>query len=352
MPSSVARPKDGDSVRIIEKFIRDKYEHKKYLAKVVPPKEHNSEGSDNGDEKAVVRKAVITRQRPVASAIEHKEPPPPVQVEDAPAPSLIDFMDFSEEPALPAPIAAPVVPSHGPPAVPAFAPSFVGFIDFGDFSGPSSGQTTQSQPDPKSFSRFPSAEPIAAEAAAPTKPMRSADAILSLFESVPPPPIAVVNNLTGMTSITTSGDGISAMGGMAAGGYSMNGGRMMSPQGNMPTFGQPHQSMAMPMMQGQGQYAPQMPMQMPSMHMNMGQQQQQQHPHYQQAQYPQQYMQQHPQYQQQQQQQYNPQQQTQMHQSAPLQNQQMQPQMRGMTNNNLNSMGNQPQYSQQPNFQF
>jgi hypothetical protein len=38
MPSNVVRPKEGDSVRTIEKFIRDKYEHKKYIAKTIPDK--------------------------------------------------------------------------------------------------------------------------------------------------------------------------------------------------------------------------------------------------------------------------------------------------------------------------
>src|SRR5690349_10596690 len=38
VPPTVHRPKEGDPVRVVEKYIRDKYEHKKYMSKAgVPP---------------------------------------------------------------------------------------------------------------------------------------------------------------------------------------------------------------------------------------------------------------------------------------------------------------------------
>jgi len=37
IPPNFVRPKEGDPVRVVEKFIRDKYEHKKYMAKTPPP---------------------------------------------------------------------------------------------------------------------------------------------------------------------------------------------------------------------------------------------------------------------------------------------------------------------------
>jgi hypothetical protein len=336
MPAHVARPKDGDSVRVIEKFIRDKYEHKRYIAKEKPPKVQNIEGNGERDERAG-RKAAVTRQRPPPS--EHGEAPPiPVKAAPAPAPSLIDFMDFSEEPVVA--VAAPVVPTHAPPAVPAFMPSYVGFIDFGDFSSSVPAQTAVAEADPKSFSRFSSNE-VPGSPVVPAKPTRSADAILSLFESVPPPP--VVNNLTGMSSVTTSADGISSMGGMAPPAYGMNGGRITAPQGNMPNYGQPHLQQ-MPMQMQQGHYSPQMPMQMPmTMPMQqtngMGQQPQYQ----QQPQYPQQYMQQpqqqQPQYQQQQPQYQQQQPQYQQQQQPQYQQQQQQPQYQ-------QHQQQQPQYQQ------
>ena len=131
MPSHVARPKDGDSVRVIEKFIRDKYEHKRYIAKSVPPKEATA---DVADDEKLGRKPPVTRQRPAhTEPVESRPIPSPV----APVAAPIDFMDFSEAPTpAPAPVVAPIVPAHAPPPVPAFSPSFVGFIYFGDFSTP------------------------------------------------------------------------------------------------------------------------------------------------------------------------------------------------------------------------
>jgi stromal membrane-associated protein len=36
LPPNVHKPRDGDSVRVTERFIRDKYEHKKFIGREVP----------------------------------------------------------------------------------------------------------------------------------------------------------------------------------------------------------------------------------------------------------------------------------------------------------------------------
>jgi stromal membrane-associated protein len=97
LPPNVQKPKDGDSVKVVEKFIRDKYEHKRYIAKSIPPRvESDNNFSDNSNDNRGNngnRNEPITRQRPStkASAPVAKAPP-------APAPALIDFMDMSAPP--------------------------------------------------------------------------------------------------------------------------------------------------------------------------------------------------------------------------------------------------------------
>ena len=82
MPSHVSRPQDGDSVRMIEKFIRDKYELKKYTAKELPPKVQASEAMEEKvDGQMKKMKSVVTRQRPSAPITMS------VPVPAAPAPS-------------------------------------------------------------------------------------------------------------------------------------------------------------------------------------------------------------------------------------------------------------------------
>ena len=38
IPSSVRIPREGDSVRDVEKFIRDKYQYKRFIGDIPPPK--------------------------------------------------------------------------------------------------------------------------------------------------------------------------------------------------------------------------------------------------------------------------------------------------------------------------
>ena len=55
IPPHVVRPKEGDAVRIVERFIRDKYEHKRYVAGSIPPKSFTpSETASLDDAKKVV----------------------------------------------------------------------------------------------------------------------------------------------------------------------------------------------------------------------------------------------------------------------------------------------------------
>jgi predicted ABC-type ATPase len=59
-------PKEGDAVRVVERFIRDKYEHKRYIGKI-PPK--HSEVSTEPQQETVPRKtttAAVTQRTPTA----------------------------------------------------------------------------------------------------------------------------------------------------------------------------------------------------------------------------------------------------------------------------------------------
>jgi hypothetical protein len=135
VPAHVVKPKEGDSVRVVEKYIREKYEHKKYIAKSVPPKNDRSENVEEDDSAHSNRSSksasgvpaqVITRQRPAATSASssRKEPAVPVQP-PAPAPSLIDFMDMDTSTVTQAPLipSNASVASQQPDLFGAFTPS-------------------------------------------------------------------------------------------------------------------------------------------------------------------------------------------------------------------------------------
>jgi len=226
VPSNVHRPKEGDAVRVVEKFIRDKYEFRRYVAKTLPPARENQAPED---EKPVVeerptRKAQMKNSNAVSRpAVPSNAAPSPV----APAPSLLDFMDD------PVPVSTTPVPQvnvsrpasqpagydfSSPLTAPATAgfdaftpPNFSsqagtptpqdGFSAFGqgspvpsqggdDFmnfqSAPvSTGNTPPNMqshtPTPNSFT--PTGFPTQAPPAVPPKPQVSADSILSLYSS-------------------------------------------------------------------------------------------------------------------------------------------------------------------------
>lgn len=123
LSSKVQRPKEGDTVRTVEKFIRDKYEYKRYIGGAIPPK-RTAEPEDHSSHRS---------QKPVDShhASHHATAAPAPTPAPAPAiapvvkaapatDSLIDFLDD--------PIPAPV--SFAPPA----EPNNHSHIEFGDFS--------------------------------------------------------------------------------------------------------------------------------------------------------------------------------------------------------------------------
>jgi stromal membrane-associated protein len=113
VPPSVIRPKEGDPVRVVERFIRDKYEFKKYMAKQLPPANERAEEQEERHQDAVARrpskhhtshhhggahhhheahKPAAQQQQPAAAS------PAPVKVA-APAPSLLDFDEPVSAPA-------------------------------------------------------------------------------------------------------------------------------------------------------------------------------------------------------------------------------------------------------------
>lgn len=140
VPSRVRRPKEGDNVTVVERYIRDKYEFRKYIAKSLPPKNVvYAVGEEPEPESVVARKSKHHghhhhsyhnnhHQNTHHEAPRTVEAPKPVPAL-APAPSLLDFLDDS------APVAAPVASSHDPfrstPAFPAqnAAPAFDPFGD-------------------------------------------------------------------------------------------------------------------------------------------------------------------------------------------------------------------------------
>jgi stromal membrane-associated protein len=143
LPAHVIRPKEGDAVRVVERFIRDKYEHKRYMGKI-PPK--NSEASAPAQEtpRKVAPTATPAATRTPAAAAAPKPSPAPAP---APAPSLLDF----DEPVVsPAPVATPqAAPVFDPFAAP--APVQVAH-DFGAFT---SAPTHAPPPAPHNVSFFP-----------------------------------------------------------------------------------------------------------------------------------------------------------------------------------------------------
>ena len=108
VPDNVYRPKEGDQVKVVEKYIRDKYEYKKYIAKNLPPKEEETSTytttsntpattTDNNNKRTSQNSNQLnikigsapnsTTTRPL------KTQPPPVPVVPVAEVSLIDFLD-------------------------------------------------------------------------------------------------------------------------------------------------------------------------------------------------------------------------------------------------------------------
>jgi len=136
IPREYIRPKENDPVRVIERFIRDKYEHKRFLAKSLPPprseKPEDDAGLDNGKSKANknVKNTSAPARQPVAAPVA----PAPAPVVES---NLLDFMDTPP----PNPPLAPSQPPQPPIQVQQPQPQAAfsqGFSDFGPaptFSG-------------------------------------------------------------------------------------------------------------------------------------------------------------------------------------------------------------------------
>ena len=126
LPAHVVRPKEGDAVRVVERFIRDKYEHKRYMGKI-PPK--NSEATAAPVAQELARRA-STATTPVAARTPAVAPKPSPAPAPAPAPSLLDFDEPVLTPAAPV-VAAPVFDPFAAPAPVQAAPAH---HEFGAFT--------------------------------------------------------------------------------------------------------------------------------------------------------------------------------------------------------------------------
>ena len=106
IPDNYPRPKESDTVRVIEKFIREKYEHKKFIAKSLPPKNEPQPQSEPVDTKNTrnMKNNNTAKAKPIIAAAQR----PAVEVAPAPVvePNLLDFA----EPIF-VPVATPTVQS-------------------------------------------------------------------------------------------------------------------------------------------------------------------------------------------------------------------------------------------------
>lgn len=141
VPVGVIRPKEGDPVRVVEKFIRDKYEHRRFVAASIPPKSDSvPEAETTSSRNTEASKTTAARTARKTTAPTPAPAPTPVPAK-APEPDLLNLMD---EP--PAPPAAPAFTA--PPAAPTAASTSFGPADFGSFTGatPTDGFTAFDSP--------------------------------------------------------------------------------------------------------------------------------------------------------------------------------------------------------------
>lgn len=94
MPSSVQVPREGDSVRIVEKFIRDKYQYKRFIGPIPSLKGQSPspapiEQAAASNKKMVMVSAQSKQNLPVAQPVAAPVQQPVVEA------SLIDFNEIS-----------------------------------------------------------------------------------------------------------------------------------------------------------------------------------------------------------------------------------------------------------------
>jgi len=233
LPPHVHKPKEGDTVRVVEKFIRDKYEHKRFIASSIPPpmqggggrgqvtpspmpsgqmtpSRHNDEEHEATAEAVPVARTQAIHSAPVSipkpGSAGMAAPKPIVTAVSAPE---VNLLDFSEPVSAPPAAAAPQQA-----AAPAQQSTVFGFDqfstpqsmnEFSEFQSATATPSSVSTNTPtnngfgnnissSSFNNFDSfgggdslmAPVPPAQAAAtppPAKPQASADSILSLFGS-------------------------------------------------------------------------------------------------------------------------------------------------------------------------
>ena len=252
LPPNFVRPREGDSVRTTEKFIRDKYEHRKYCGREIPPPtEYETQAADEPANRRR-SKATSSSSNRVANRPSNVTPTAaPVKAPVKEEPNLLDFME--DTPAFPD-------SSQGtqPQMMPQqqqqqFSPGFDQFQSAPNVSH------VQAQQLPQDNGLL---QPVA-----PAPPKASANDILSMFNQPPP-------NMYGQAPMGGMMGGQVPMGGMMGGQVPMGG--MMggqAPMGGMMNMGMPgaHGQQMMPPMNNMGhvQGFPPQQMQQPPQNMNM-----------------------------------------------------------------------------------
>merc|ERR1711871_217372 len=179
LPSNFVRPREGDSVRATEKFIRDKYEHRKYCRREIPPPtEYETQQVDE----PVNRR----RSKATPSSSNHPSNGPsnvaaaPVKAPVKEEPNLLDFVDdtpsFHEMPQ--------GAPSQTPPQQQVQQQFSSGFDQFQSGGAPGI-NPAQSQ--------LPSDNGLL-QPAAPPPPKASANDILSMFNQTAHGPMGGMMN--------------------------------------------------------------------------------------------------------------------------------------------------------------
>ena len=195
LPRDYPKPRENDPVRVVEKFIREKYEQKRFIADSIPPPMNGAPvAAEPEPVKEVRRTAPATKpvaqvQRPVTTSAPAPAPAAPPKEEA----NLIDFFDS------PAPAPAPV--AHVAPAQQFDAFGQGGFNsqpnNFSTASDPffsgASNNPPQHQPQQQQQQHqqqfqdpfFGGHQAPAPAPAPPAPPKASADAILSLYSTGP-----------------------------------------------------------------------------------------------------------------------------------------------------------------------
>merc|ERR1711871_363980 len=253
LPSNFVRPREGDSVRATEKFIRDKYEHRKYCRREIPPPtEYETQQVDEPVNRRRSKATPSSSNRPsngpsnVAAA--------PVKAPVKEEPNLLDFVDdtpsFHKMPQ--------GAPSQTPPQqqVQQFSSGFDQFQSGG-------AGFDQFQSGGAGFDQFQSG---GAPGMNPAQSQLPSDNGL-LQPAAPPPPKASANDILSMFNQTAHGPMGGMMNNQAPMGGMMNNQAPMGGMMNMgmpDTLGQPMNNMR----QMQGGFPPQS-MQQPPPNMNM-----------------------------------------------------------------------------------